>query len=182
MYSTIIFLSISIILLSIMLVIDIEMEFDTSSLDVNVSIRIFRLPILKVDIGLSTLHYRINHGKENKLIQIIGEEEKYLISQIKSSILDKLYYDRVKIDCVIGGCKPDMVAMLVGALSGIMNLFIFVSNAKGSELTIEHSIKGDFDTNNSIVKMNIRVLITIFDLIYGILFSLYRRGKYAKQK
>lgn len=181
MYGTIIFLSISIIILSVMLVIDIDIKFDFNNLIIPIAVKIFGIKIISLNISIFSLKYTINNGKKHKLLQVIGEEEKYIISQIKSTILDKLYYDRVMIDFKLGIGDADKIALVVGLSENILRA-IKCLVANSNDLDFEYSIKANFENKATNLNLNIRVLFTIFDMVFGIILSMYHRGKYAKQK
>lgn len=181
MYSTIIFLSFGIIILSVMLSIEIDIMIDCNKLKIPVVIKVFGIKIIKVNINIFSFQCSINNGKNFELLKVISKEEKYIISQIKSSILDKLYYDRIEINGKIGLSNADVIALSVGVLQNIMLITKHYFAIK-NDVDFNYSVKANFENEETNFQINIRVLFTIFDMIFGIILSLYRRGKYAKQK
>ena len=180
--STIIFLSLFLINMSTMLIIDLSTMLDLNSCKVEMLIKVFRIRIIKIKVDLLTQTYTINGGKKRRLKLILKKEEKYLLSQIKSNILNKLYYDSVSLDIILNLISPSLTANVIGILYIIFNLSNYWLLSNNEDMYISYYCKPDFDGLNNKIKFDLRVYFTIFDMVYAVILSFYRRGKYVKQK
>ena len=53
---------------------------------------------------------------------------------------------------------------------------------KNPDLDVIFNNSSNFIDNNNIATLDIRVYFTIFDMVFAIIMSLYKRGKYVRQK
>ena len=154
MLSTIIFLSILIIVLSIMLMIDVNINIDANRYKLLVYIRIYGIRIIKVSFDVLGLYYTINNSKKQKAIDFLKiKEQEYLIKQIKSSILDKLYYDRVLITSCVNAEDPAICANIVGGLNLICYAFYYLLYAKNEDIEYAYNVFSDFDKQKFLNKL-----------------------------
>lgn len=182
MYSTIIFLSISIIFLSLMLMIDIQVDLDVNKMKIIVIIKIYKIKIVTLHIHLLGMVYRVNRSKKFKKINfVISDEQKILIAQIKKSILDKLYYDNFNVEILLSTQSPDFTSLSIGLINQICLLIksYLIFSHKESELTFLN--KANFISDENKINFDMRVYFTIFDMVFAIILSFYKRGKYVKQ-
>ena len=180
--STIIFLSLFLINLSMMLIIDLSTKLDFNTGKLEIVIRLYKIKILKIKVNLLTQTYTINRGKKRKLKLILKKEEKYFLTQIKSNILNKLYYDSVSLKVILNLISPSLTADIIGLLYIIFNFSNYWLLSKNEDMDINYSCSPDFDRLNNKIEFNLRVYFTIFDMVYAIILSFYRRGKYVKEK
>lgn len=179
---TIIFLSFILIVLSLMLMFDIGFNFDSSTMKANIIIKMYKIKIIKIEINLLAFQYRINKGKYKHLKILLQKEEKYFISQIKNNILNKLYYDLVSLDLNINILNPALTANVVGACNAICEIYHFVLKESNQDMEIFYNCSSDFSGLLNKCTINVRVYFTVFDMVYAVVLSLYRRGKYVKEK
>ena len=179
---TIIFFSFILIVLSLMLMIDIGFNFDSSTMKANIIIKLYKIKIIKIDINLLTIQYRINNGKYKHLKILLQKEEKYFISQIKNNILNKLYYDSVSLETVLNLFDPKLTADVIGVLYILYNISNFWLLSKNEDIELCYSCRADFNKINNKIKFDLRVYFTVFDMLYAVILSFYRRGKYVKEK
>lgn len=179
---TIIFLSILIVFLSLLLIINISFYWDINTMKIQVIIRLYKLKIIKIDISPILLVYKINNGKYKRLNLILKQEEKYLISQIKNNILNKLYYDTVYADIIINLIDPARTSIFIGIINNIFEVSKYILYSKNEDMEIRLNCRTNFQQINNKISFNIKVCFTIFDMVYAIILSFYKRGKYVKEK
>lgn len=179
---TIIFLSVLIVFLSLMLIIDISFCWDINTMKIQVVIKIYKLRIIKIDILPILLIFKINNGKYKKLNLILKRDEKYLISQIKNNILNKLYYDTVSADFIIQLLDPSRTAISVGVINNFLEISKYILLSNNKDMDVSLNCRTNFQQLNNKVTFNIKVYFTIFDMVYAIILSFYKRGKYVKEK
>lgn len=183
MDSTIIFLSIMIIILSLMLVIKIKINLDVFSNRCKIILYLFGIRIIKIDINLLLLTFQINNNKKKKSLNLfLTKEQEYLLMQIKKTILDKLYYDDIFLDYELSVGNSSFSALSIGVINSILNLIkikMLSANSDTNIVIVSNSNLKDFDIK---VNMKIKVFFTLCDLIFALIISFYKRGKYVKQK
>ena len=179
---TIIFLSVLIVFLSLLLIIDISFCWDINKMKIQVVIKIYKLRIIKIDILPILLIFKINNGKYKKLNLILKRDEKYLISQIKNNILNKLYYDTVSADFIIQLLDPSRTAIAVGVINNFLEISKYILLSNNEDIDVSLNCRTNFQQLNNKVSFNIKVYFTIFDMVYAIILSFYKRGKYVKEK
>lgn len=183
MNSTIIFLSIFIIFLSLMLTIKIKIILDLNNNKLVIMIWIFKIKVLTINISIIGLYYQINNSKKFKSLHLIlNQEEKYFIKQIKSSIIDKLYFDDIILVTELGLMSASDTAISIG----ILNMFcVNLANklfAKNSDIRLYFNNTPDFEDMKLKIDLELKVYFTIFDLLFAIIMSVYKRGKYVKKR
>lgn len=183
MDSTIIFLSILLIVLSIMLVFKIKINLDILTNNCNIKIYLFFIRIVKIDINLIGLTFQINNNKNKKNIKLfLTKEEEYLIKQIKKTIIDKVYYDDIVIDYLLGLNTPSVTALSVGVINAILNCIKQKLLTINNDTNILIASNADFDGVNFKLNMQIKFYFTLFDLLFALVLSFYKRGVYVKQR
>lgn len=183
MINTIIFLSLIFLFLSIMLMIDIVINVDLTFSIIEIKIKVYKITIITISIDILGLFYKINKSlKKKKISLIFTKEQEYLIKQIKSSILDKLYYDRLILKSEINMFCPEVNANIIGIYNNIcLNLKTLFLN-KNQDMKVDYSNCSKFVGNENYINLNIRVYFTIFDMFFAIIMSFYKRRRYVKQK
>lgn len=182
MYSTIIFLSIILILLSVMLCINIRISLDFISLKMVIVVYVYHIKVVKIKVDILKMTYSINKSKNKRINLVINRQDKILISQIKNTILDKLYYDSIEFYSIIGLGNCDKTAVAIGVINWLCCMLGIKLSMQNQDIKWEYkNIPNYFDSELSVV-LNTKVYFTIFDMVFGVVLSFYRRGKYAKQK
>ena len=182
MNNTIIFLSLLIIVLSIMLVFKININFDLQENFLKIKIQLFNITIITIRISIIGLYYQINNSKKLKTLNIlIDKKQEYLIIQIKKSVIDKLYYDDIVVKSEFGiGAKNTAIIV------GLTNIFLshlankFILEKKDTRLYFE--TYANFLNPSCKFDITFKVYFTIFDLVFAILISFYKRGKYVRKE
>lgn len=183
MNNAIIFLSLMIIFLSIMLVITINIKFDLYGNYVCIQIKIYGIQILSIYISIIGLYIKINNSKKLKTLNIIfNKEQEYLFLQMKKSIFDKLYFDKIKVDTNIGLGNASNSVLTVMALNCVCEKIEYFNKLNKSECDIYYSNKVNFVDDIVQLNTSIKVYFTIFDMIFAIILSFYKRGKYVKER
>lgn len=183
MNNAIIFLSIIIILLSIMLIIKIDIIFDLYGNYVNITIRIFSLKILNIYISIIGLYIKINNSKKFKTLNLIlDEKEEYLFLQIKKSIIDKLYFDVINISSCIGLPNAGDSVIISSLINLICENLKYNKRLISSECDIDYLNSVNFTRSSVFLEISTKVYFTIFDLIFALCLSFYKRGKYVKER
>lgn len=180
--STIIFLSFFLINMAMMLVIDISASLNVNEGKLELVIKLYKIKLIKIRVNLLTLSYTINGGKKRRLNIILKNEEKYLLTQIKSNILNKLYYDSISLKIILNLLEPRITADAIGVLYVLLGISNYWLLSKNEDMDICYSCKPDFARVNNKIKFDLRVYFTIFDMVYAVILSFYRRGKYVKEK
>ena len=165
-----------------MLMINITFLIDLNIMHLNIDVRLFRLRIIKIDVDLLLNRFKINNGKYKKLKLILKQEEKYLISQIKQNILNKLYYDSISANLMINTLSPAITAITVGVINQSFEILKFYLLSKNADMDINLDCSANFSKFVNKVKFDIRVYFTIFDMVYAIILSFYKRREYVKEK
>ncbi len=165
-----------------MLIIDIKVFFDIGTMQMNIKVYLFRIKIITIKIDLFKLTYRINRKKDKHLKLILNSADKYLVSQIKSNILNKLYYDSADINVELNLLDPALTARVIGGVLILLNVSNYYFVKKNNEFVFTYSYLSDFNALNNKLSFKFRVYFTVFDMVYAIILSLYKRGKYAKER
>lgn len=182
MTSTIIFLSMFLSIASFMLIIKININFDLKNYFLIIEIKVFSLKIITIKIDLIFLRYKINNSKYYKSLDlIINKEQEYLILQIKNSILDKLYYDDIKFSSSINMGDCALTANIIGVLDLLCILFDELFFQK-IDIRFIFKNRAEFIEKENNIKIFLKVYFTIFDMIFAIIMSFYKRGKYVKKR
>ena len=183
MNSTIIFLSLLIVFLSIMLVFQINIIFDLYGNFIDITIRLFGIKLATISISLIGLYIQINNKKKLKTLSVVFDKNnEYLAMEIKKNILDKLYFDDIRLFSRLGVVNSSSSVLFVSILN---NICFFAKNKlkySNKDLSFSYLNTVDFLNENIIFNLNIKVYFTLFDLLFSIILSFYRRNKYVKKR
>lgn len=179
---TIIFLSFILIFLSVMLRIDVNLIVDTKSMKLILFVKIYQITVVRLKLSLLSLVYKLNGRKPKKLNLVLKKEEKYFISQIKSNIINKLYYDNVFINSEINVGDSAITAQIIGILNLCAEITDFILKSQNEDMEFYYNFYSNFRKYYNKLQIGMRVYFTIFDMMYSVVLSLYRRGKYVKEK
>ncbi len=180
MNNTIIFLSILIVLLSIMLDIKLSLYLDIYSKDILVEIRLYSIKIITIKLDIFGLFYEVNNSKKSKdILDIFSKENNYFFKEIKKSILDKLYYGEINIDLVVGARVSSDTAIIGGSIFQLFNAIDSILSSR--DIDFRYSINPDYLKYNLKLKADIRVYFTIFDMVFAVILSLYKRSRYVRK-
>lgn len=183
MNSTIIFLSLLIVFLSIMLVFQINIIFDLYGNFIDITIRLFGIKLATISISLIGLYIQINNKKKLKTLSVVFDKNnEYLAMEIKKNILDKLYFDDIRLFSRLGVVNSSSSVLFVSILN---NICFFAKNKlkySNKDLSFSYLNTVDFLNDNIIFNLNIKVYFTLFDLLFSIILSFYRRNKYVKKR
>ena len=109
------------------------------------------------------------------------KEQKYLIEQIKTSIIDKLYYESIVFESNIGLENASNTALSIGVINLICNILGDYFYTKNHDTVLFYNNVANFENTNISFNLQIQVYFTIFDLVFAIIMSFYKRGKYVKE-
>lgn len=183
MNSTIIFLSLLIVFLSIMLVFQINIIFDLYGNFIDITIKLFGIKLATISISLIGLYIQINNKKKLKTLSVVFDKNnEYLAMEIKKNILDKLYFDDIRLFSRLGVVNSSSSVLFVSILN---NICFFAKNKlkySNKDLSFSYLNTVDFLNDNIIFNLNIKVYFTLFDLLFSIILSFYRRNKYVKKR
>ena len=183
MNNTIIFLSLLIVFLSIMLVFQINIIFDLYGNFIDITIRLFGIKLATISISLIGLYIQINNKKKLKTLSVVFDKKnEYLAMEIKKNILDKLYFDDIRLFSRLGVVNSSSSVLFVSILN---NICFFAKNKlkySNKDLSFSYLNTVDFLNENIIFNLNIKVYFTLFDLLFSIILSFYRRNKYVKKR
>lgn len=183
MNSTIIFLSLLIVFLSIMLVFQINIIFDLYGNFIDITIKLFGIKLATISISLIGLYIQINNKKKLKTLSVVFDKNnEYLAMEIKKNILDKLYFDDIRLFSRLGVVNASSSVLFVSILN---NICFFAKNKlkySNKDLSFSYLNTVDFLNDNIIFNLNIKVYFTLFDLLFSIILSFYRRNKYVKKR
>lgn len=183
MNNTIIFLSLLIVFLSIMLVFQINIIFDLYGNFIDITIRLFGIKLATISISLIGLYIQINNKKKLKTLSVVFDKNnEYLAMEIKKNILDKLYFDDIRLFSRLGVVNASSSVLFASILN---NICFFAKNKlkySNKDLSFSYLNTVDFLNDNIIFNLNIKVYFTLFDLLFSIILSFYRRNKYVKKR
>lgn len=183
MNNTIIFLSLLIVFLSIMLVFQINIIFDLYGNFIDITIRLFGIKLATISISLIGLYIQINNKKKLKTLSVVFDKNnEYLAMEIKKNILDKLYFDDIRLFSRLGVVNSSSSVIFASILN---NICFFAKNKlkySNKDLSFSYLNTVDFLNDNIIFNLNINVYFTLFDLLFSIILSFYRRNKYVKKR
>lgn len=183
MSGTIIFLSLSILFLSLMMSFKLKITLDLNNNKMIILIWVYKLKIITIDINIIGLYYKINNSKKLKPLNIIlKKEDKYFLEQIKSSILDKLYYDDIIFVSKVGLNSASNTAVSVGFLDQICRYLTNILYVKNPDIRLYFNNIPNFEEVSFVLDLELKVYFTIFDLVFAIIMSFYKRGKYVKER
>jgi hypothetical protein len=165
------------------LVIKLNIVLDFDEFNAVIKFKVFGLSIFIIKINLLELTYKTNYSKKRRSLNlVVVKEQEYLIRQIKKSILDKLYYDDIVIEYQFSIHDKCLMANLSGVIDLVLfYLQIYLKNRnKDTEIAVYNKI--NFVEKKNVVRIYIKVLFTMFDMLFAIIMSFYKRGRYVREK
>jgi len=183
MNTAIIFLSIFILIISLMLEIKVTINFDLWANTLIIKIYLFNIRIIRIKIFIVGFYYQINNSKKLKKLKFfLSKEDEYFLMQIKKSVIDKLYYDKVTLNGELGLKSASDTAILSGIIYFISSIFENLLKAKNLDSDFYYSVKQNYTSRVLSFDFSAKVYFTIFDLVFAVIMSFYKRGRYAKER
>lgn len=180
MFDTIIFLSNILFFVSTMLIIKIIINMDFDNFLMVVKLKVFGITVLNIKINLLLMLYTINNSKKHKHLKLfISKKEAELLKQIKLNIIEKLYFDKVNVKSYIYVASPHVTAMTTAILNSLCRCAKIYLEGDAVDIQFSYNNISNFMTNNSMCEISLDVYFTIFDIIFAIIISLYRRRRYG---
>ncbi len=180
MNNTIIFLSLLIIVLSVTLDISLNAKIDVVAGKIVAVIKVFGIKIITIDFDIFGLYYKVNNSKKlKKISDIFSKENNYFFGEIKKSILDKLFLSKIYVSTNFGMPKADTIATSV-ALARAFGRGVSES-LREKDVLAKFEVIPNFASQNIILSLGINVHFTIFDMVFALIISFYKRGKYVKE-
>lgn len=180
MSNTIIFLSLLLIVLSLMLKINVILKYELLQNKIYIILKLFGIKIITIKLDVIGLFYEINNNKKiRKLEDIFSVENNYLIMEIKKSILDKLYYARCDVQCSVGTGNSADTAIVTTGLSIMCNTLSQYLDSKDIEFRYNNNTI--FEYADFKIYVDLLVYFTIFDMVFALFTSFYKRGRYVKK-
>jgi hypothetical protein len=137
----------------------VSIKLDINKNSLIITIRVYKIKILTIDIDIIGFNFRINKNKKRKpLSLILPKEQEYLIKQIKSSILDKLYYDKIDFISYINLSDPATTSHLVGGFNVICRFLNIVFYYKNKDLEFYYTNTAGFLDRNNYINIDIKHL------------------------
>lgn len=166
-----------------MLVFKVNIIIDFYNNDICVIVKLFGIKILKINISIFGLYIKINNSKKIKALNIfLDKEQEYLILQMKKSIIDKLYFDKISFYSDLGFGNACNTTIAVSYLDCLCYFIKNSLNKKIKDCDIAFKNQVDFVYEKIYLNLNFKVYFTIFDLVFAIVMSFYKRGKYVKER
>ena len=166
-----------------MLVIKIKIIININDNKIIIMFWLFGFKVVTLNISIIGLYLEVNNSKKLKQISLIlKQEDKYLISQIKSSIIDKLYYDKIIINTQIGLGNAKDTAMSIGIINILCEIIAQFLQLKNSDTKLYFNNLPEFENMKMFIDLEAKVYFTIFDMVFAIILSFYKKGKYVKER
>ena len=179
MFDTIIFLSNILFFLSTMLTFKLCIYFDLNKNLFQVIIKVFGIKIITISIDIVGLYYRINNSKKVKPLKlVISKKEAAILKEIKSSVIDKLYFDKVYLISAVNVCNPQITTQVVSCINTICDLIKTIFFLRQKDMVFKYYNTADFINNNNHIALTTVVCFTIFDVLFATVLSFYRRSHY----
>ncbi len=180
MSNTIIFLSLLLIILSLMLKINIILKYELLENKIYILLKLFGIKFITIKLDFMGLFYEINNNKKlRRLEDIFSVENNYLIMEIKKSILDKLYYARCDLKCSIGtGNSADTT--IVATTLNVM-CYLLSDYLDNKDIEFRYNTETIYEYIDFKIYIDLLVYFTIFDMVFALITSFYKRGRYVKK-
>lgn len=160
-----------------------KITLDLNNNTILIVVWIYKIKIVKISISIIGLYYQINNSKKLKPINLILKaEDKYFLEQIKTSIFDKLYYDDIIFESNIGFLNASNTAKTIGTLNLICSVVADYLQILNPDTRLYYYNSANFTKTTFYINLEIKVYFTIFDLIFAVIMSFYKRGRYVKER
>lgn len=180
MSNTIIFLSLLLILLSMMLKINVVIKYRLLENKVYIILKVYGIRVFTIKLDVIGLFYEINDNKKiRKLSDIFSIENNYLILEIKKNILDKLYYARFDFSCDGGLGNVADTTILMSSINLIC--YDMSQYLDYKDIDFKYSTMPIYEYVDFKLSLDILVYFTLFDMIFALILSFYRRRIYVKK-
>lgn len=175
--------SIVVIIITINISLNIEVSYNLYKNIGDIKIKLFALTIFKAQISLIAGYFNLIK-KNKKVIQIkldLNDVNFKFIGDVGEYFTKKIYFSNISTKFKLYGTDPLKIAILSGnilVIEGIARSYISV---KSPYTTISSDLEVGYVDNYIKYKIQVGLLITIFDFIWAILRALVKRSMYGKK-
>ena len=162
-----------------MLTFKLCIHFDLNKNLFQVIIKVFGIKIITISIDFIGLYYRINNSKKVKPLKLfISKKEAEVLKEIKASVIDKLYFDKVYLISAVNICNPQITTQVLSCINIFCDLIKSTFLLKKKDVIFKYFNTADFINNNIKIELTTVVYFTIFDVLFATILSFYRRSRY----
>ncbi len=180
MNSTIIFLSIFLIIMSIMLEININFNYSMATNKISINFFVYKIKIISIKVDILSLYYEINNNKKQKKLKLVfPKEDRLFLSEIKKNLINKLYLHKVVSSIELGVMNAKDVAMIISTLNIVGE--DLKKRLDSRDIDYVYINSPIFSYHNINLSLKITVFFTIFDMIFALILSFYKRSRYVRQ-
>ncbi len=165
------------------LIIDISIEYDLKKNYGMIIIKLFAIPIIffELKIARNGIDFRGRKKKKSWRLKIDSKTVSF-INNLKNNIINYLYIDYINSNITVNCTRPDVAVLFNSAIATLLSIIFYKIRRNQSDVIIYQNQYTGFDTNNLTICLNARVVISLLDVIWAVIKTIFeRKYKYGKQ-
>lgn len=165
--------------------IKISAKIDVLEGYILLTLSLFRIKILKIKLEYKSNKIYLFVNKKEKEINIkLSFKEVYFVNQFMSNLKNKIMIKNLDIQCQIGTLDAYTTAMQSATILAISKTMFAYLKTKRYTTSFSSFVKPYFNQNIFLIKIDLCVKITLYDLLYSLIVSLVsiKRRIYERTK
>ena len=181
---TFIIITIFVIIVTINISITAGVEYDIVKNIGKITLKIFKIPFFKSEISLIAGYFNLVR-KNKKVLQIkidFNDKNFKFLKDIGKYFTKKVYVTHLDTTFEISGNDPALISVLAGYVIVVEGYLRSYISSKSPDTALSSNTKVKFNGIGLKFKINLGILITIFDFIWAIIRAIVKRSVYGKAK
>ena len=163
---------------------DINLMYDVTRNDGKILIRLFKIiPIANVTLKIegNVLNFSKAKKKAKSLKFEINASNIRFVETLKNNLIHRIYISRLDVDGIVILDNPAISCLVSSALLTVLNLVKFRLCRWQRDLEVENNIVTGFGCSRLVLFLDATIVISIIDLAWAIVKTLFERKKDGKK-
>jgi len=165
------------------LFVDVQLNFNVSKNSGLIIIKVFKITIIRFNLKIegNSINFTKQKKKKTKNL-IVNTTNLQFIEELKRNLVKSIYLNNLEIDCFILLTRPDLAALSVGVVNIILNIIRIKVLDFQNDVNISLNTVSGFENNELAVLIDLSLVISLIDLIWAILVTIFRRRRLYGKK
>ncbi len=166
------------------IVIDVNVQFDVTSNNGNLTIKVFKLPIINVQLKIegNALNFTKKKKKKEPFKFAFTKKNLEFVDILKKNISHRIYLDYMDVTTFVILDNPAHASLASAILIVLSNAIKFRIKEVQPQADITTNCLTGYNNKEVVLLLDLRLVISFMDFVWALIFSIFeKRVVYGKQ-